>query len=123
MTEAANSYAINALERRVTGLENAVTHSLERIEVLIRQQIQDLKNEHLGELRRSLDRVTEEVRADEARCMSDRKQIWEAVRDLELSDSRRTGSTSTWKGFGPFLAAAVGAATAAVGAWLTGRLH
>lgn len=103
-----NAISIAALEKRVVALESMVATSLNRIEGLIRQQIQDLKSEHINEIRKRLDRLLDES-----------QRIWDRLRELETADSRRSGISSVWIGISHLVAAAAGGLIAAAAAWVS----
>jgi len=111
--------AIAALDKRVSNLESAVTASLNRIETLIRQQIQDLKAEHIGEVRKNLERVEREFKEEEVRCAKDRHETWERLRELEKSEERRSGGGNLLGSIGHYLAVLFGGAIGALITWLS----
>ncbi len=104
--------AIADLDRRVTSLESVVTSSLNRIEGLIRQEIQDLKTEQISDLKKSIERIGD-----------DQRRVWEAVRSLEGDDKLRTGAARAVDKFGNFISIGLGATIGAIVTWLTSGRH
>ena len=101
---------VTALEGRVTRLENAVTDGFSRIEVLLRQEISDLKAEQITELRKALDRT-----------LDDQRRAWDAIRALEQRWDQRQGSVRTLGGLGSFLAVIFGGLVTWLAAFLTAK--
>jgi len=98
----------DALEGRVSRLEIAVTEGFQRVDVLLRQEISDLKAEQLAELRKQLER-----------SLGDQHRAWDAIRSLEQLKDQRHGSTRTLSGLSSFLAVLFGGIVTMLVAFLT----
>lgn len=64
------------ISSRLENLESLI----ERVEGLIKQEIQDLKKEQIADLRRENERLAD-----------DQRRLWEAVRELEADRNRAHG--------------------------------
>ena len=108
------SESIVALEGRVTRLEVACNDGFSRIEMLLRQEINDLKAEQISELRKSLDRLAD-----------DQRRVWEQIYDLQRQNNQRIGSGRTIGGISNFISAIIGGVITAAATYLSagGRPH
>ena len=112
---------IPVLEERVARLEHGVTAGLERIENIIRQEIQDLKSDQLKDIKASIDRVERDLKGDHQRLADDQRRLWEAVRTLEKSNNERIGGTKTASAVAHLTSGTVGGTIAAIVAWMLHR--
>lgn len=99
---------LDALEGRVTRLEDQIAAGFLRIEGLLRTEITDLKNEQIQELRKANERVTEEQR-----------RMWEHVGALELRETRRSGGERKLASIGHLVSGGIGALLSAIITWLS----
>ena len=97
-----------ALEGRVTRLENAVTNGFERIEGLLRQEINDLKTEQIKDLREANNRLAD-----------DQRRLWDQVTELQRRDYQRIGSGRTIGAITNIMSAVFGGSVAALVAYFT----
>jgi chromosome segregation ATPase len=79
------------LQERVNRLEEAITDGLSRIEVLIRQEIKDLKSEQLADIKQTIDRVERDLKGDHNRLADDQRRLWDRVTSLERRENERRG--------------------------------
>ena len=97
------------LEGRVTRLEEQITAGFLRIEDLLRQRIDDLKDEQIADLKAQI-----------ARLADDQRRIWDTLHAMQLRDSQRAGGNKMLAAIGHFLSAAVGGVVTWLGTWLSG---
>ena len=97
------------LEGRVSRLEEQITAGFERIETLFRQQLVDLKNDQIGELKKQIERLAD-----------DQRRLWDLIHTLELRDSARTGGNKALAAIGHFFSAGIGGLVTWFATWLSG---
>jgi hypothetical protein len=89
---------VAALESRVTRLEDQIVDGIERIEKLLRQEINDLKTEQIKDLREQNTRLAD-----------DQRRIWDKITQAEAREYTRSGEQGHSKrimgGLGHFLTA------------------
>ncbi len=104
---------VAALDSRVTRLENQITLGFERIESLLRQEINDLKAEQINELRKANDRLAD-----------DQRRLWDRLVEMEQRENLRVGAQGgglrVLGAIGHFLSAACGGAITWIATWLAG---
>lgn len=71
---------IVALEGRVNRLEGQITDGFDRLENLLRQEINDLKKEQIDDLKKANERVAD-----------DQRRLWDRLVDMERRENRRSG--------------------------------
>jgi hypothetical protein len=104
---------VAALEGRVTRLENAVVDGFNRLEAMLRQEIGDLKNEQINELRKLIERVSD-----------DQRRAWDAIREGERRDYERSGTNKIISGISHFAAIVFGGVITWFATYLTsGHTH
>lgn len=89
---------VTALDERVNRLEEAIAAGLNRIESLLRQQIQDLKTEQLRDMKDELRRLAD-----------DQRRLWDAVRDLEKVRNLNAGGIRVINSIWNLISAGIGA--------------
>ena len=94
---------VAALENRVNRLENQITAGFERLENLLRQEINDLKSEQINMLRE-----------ENKRLADDQRRVWEAVRSLENDRNKAHGGGRVFTGLMTGLISILGSSAAAV---------
>lgn len=114
---------IPALEQRVAHLEATLTNGFSRLEEILRQQISDLKNEQLRDIKATIDRVERDGKIAHERLADDQRRLWDAVRALENDRSQRGGAVSVWHGLAHAVTAMLSGAVGAALAWFLGRPH
>lgn len=102
---------VDALESRVTRLEEAISNGLTRIEDLLRQSIGDLKAEQIKDLKDNYLRLAD-----------DQRRLWDAVRVLEKAKSRNDGGMQVVGLIWNVVSACIGGGIVGVLNWL-GRAH
>lgn len=102
---------VTALDARMTRLEDQATAGFNRIETLIRQEINDLKTEQINDLRKANDRLSD-----------DQRRLWDRVNDLERRENVRVGEKRSMGRAANFLSATLGAGFGALVSWLTAWL-
>lgn len=94
---------VAALDARVTRLEDQITTGFNRIESLLRQEINDLKTEQINDLRKQNERLAD-----------DQRRLWDRLGDMERRETSRTsdqrGQHRVIGGIGHFLSAICGGA-------------
>jgi len=104
---------VAALSARVNHLEGDIKSGFERIENLLRQEINDLKTEQINDLRKANDRLAD-----------DQRRLWERVGDMERRENRRAGEhggrNHVLSAIGHFLSAACGGAITWIATWFAG---
>lgn len=104
---------VAALDARVTRLEGQITDGFDRIEGLLRQEINDLKAEQISELRKANDRLAD-----------DQRRLWDRLIDVERREHGRdetsSGQSRILGGVGHFLSAIAGGAIAWLATLFTG---
>jgi ferric-dicitrate binding protein FerR (iron transport regulator) len=104
---------VHALENRVTRLEDQITDGFLRIENLLRQEINDLKDEQLSDLRKQNERLSD-----------DQRRLWDRLTEIERRENRRAGETGHANrilgGLGHFLTALTAAGLTWLATWFTG---
>lgn len=97
-----------ALENRVTRLETQISQGFDRLEGLLRNEISDLKNEQLSDLREQNRRLAD-----------DQRRIWEAVRSVETRENRRDGGSNVLSAIWHALSGVAGGAVALGASWFS----
>lgn len=104
---------VAALEARVTRLEDQISTGFDRIEMLLRQEISDLKKEQIDDLKKANERLAD-----------DQRRMWDRVVDMERRENRRVGDHSgerrAWSAVGHFMSAAAGATITWLFTWMSG---
>ena len=111
--------ALSALDNRLTKLENDIPSALQRIEDLIRREIQDLKVEQIRDIKSDITRVERDLKEEAKRLADDQRRLWEATRALEGRENQRTGGGKALGSIGHVLSAGIGGLIALVGNWLS----
>lgn len=73
-------HEVAALDGRVTRLENQITEGFDRLEMLLRQEISDLKSEQIADLRKQNERLGD-----------DQRRLWDRLVEVERRENRRAG--------------------------------
>jgi hypothetical protein len=81
-----------AIEGRVSRLEQTVTDGLSEIKELIVREIQELKNEQLGDIKKSIDRVEKDLKGEHTRLADDQRRLWDQVNGLLYRENQRIGA-------------------------------
>ncbi len=120
---------IPALERRVAKVEDAVERMPDRVAAgfaevkdFIRQEIQDLKADHLNGIRATIDRVERDLKGEHARLADDQRRMWDAIRKLEDDRNREVGSRRATSSIGHMLTALLSGSSGGLVGWLLARL-
>ena len=98
---------LQAIDNRVTRLEEAISEGLSRIENLLRQQIQDLKTEQIKDIKDQWLRIAD-----------DQRRVWDAIRELEKRANRVDGGHHVVNMIWSLLSAAFGGSLVALISWL-----
>jgi regulator of replication initiation timing len=89
---------VAALDQRVSRLESQIVDGIDRIEKLLRQEINDLKTEQIKDLREQNTRLAD-----------DQRRLWDRLTEVERRENRRAGveghSSRLMGGLGHFLTA------------------
>lgn len=103
---------VAALEARVDRLETQIGTGFDRIESLLRQEINDLKAEQINELREANKRLAD-----------DQRRLWDRVVDMERRENRREGDHKgqyrILASMGTLVAAIIGGVVTWLATWLT----
>jgi Rad3-related DNA helicase len=120
---------IPALERRVARVEDAVDRMPDRVasgftEVkdFIRQEIQDLKADHLSSIRATIERVERDLKGEHGRLADDLRRAWDAIRKLEDDRNREAGSRRATSSIGHTVTALLSGSGGGLVGWLLARL-
>lgn len=104
---------VAALDARVTRMEEQISSGFNRLEGLLRQEITELKNEQINDLKKSNERLAD-----------DQRRLWDRVVEMERRENRRAGDSSgqnrVFGAIGHFLSAACGGAITWLATWLVG---
>lgn len=100
---------VAALDARMTRLEDQVTAGFNRIETLMRQEINDLKIEQINQLRKEQERLGD-----------DQRRLWDRLVAIELRESQRVARDRTLGSIGHFLSGALGALITWAATWFSG---
>lgn len=104
---------VTALDARVTHLEEDIRAGFERVEKLLRHEINDLKTEQIKDLRDQNNRVAD-----------DQRRLWDRLVEMERRENRRAGDHSGQhriiSGIALFLSTACGGAITWLVTWLLG---
>jgi len=98
---------ILALDQRVTRMENQIASGFDRIERLLRSEIDDLKKEQINDLREALRRLAD-----------DQRRAWEAIEMLRRREDQKIGSSRTLENLWRAMSAVIGGILALGGNWL-----
>jgi hypothetical protein len=101
-----------ALENRVTRLETQISAGFERIEKMLRAEINDLKTEQINDLREANKRLAD-----------DQRRAWEAIESLRRREEQRTGGSKAFDRIWNIVSALIGGALALCGSWLSTGKH
>lgn len=96
-----------ALEGRVTRIENQITAGFERVENLLRSEINDLKTEQIKDLREA-----------NARLGDDQRRLWDVVTGLLARENQRTGGERRLNSLWNIVSAVIGGSIGVIGTWL-----
>ena len=113
---------VPALERRVAKVEDAVDRMPDRVKDFIRQEIQDLKADHLSGIRATIERVERDLKGEHARLYDDLRRAWDAIRKLEDDRNREAGSRRATSSIGHTLTALLSGSSGGLVGWLLARL-
>jgi hypothetical protein len=120
---------VPALERRVAKVEDAVDRMPDRVATgfaevkdFIRQEIQDLKADHLSGIRATIERVERDLKGEHARLVDDLRRAWDAIRKLEDDRNREAGSRRAASSIGHTVTALLSGSSGGLVGWLLGRL-
>lgn len=104
---------IAAVNERVNRLEGQITTGFDRLENLLRQEINDLKTEQIKDLREANTRLAD-----------DQRRLWERVFEMERRENLRAGDQGgqhrVLGAIGHFLSAACGGAITWLATWFVG---
>lgn len=100
---------VAALETRVTRMENQISAGFERIEGLLRNEIDDLKREQLSDLRDANRRLGD-----------DQRRLWEGLRTLEARENQRFGGDKKLGAISHLFSIILGGLIATVASWFSG---
>jgi hypothetical protein len=104
---------VAALDARVTRMEIQISSGFDRIEELLRQEINDLKTDQISDLRKINERLAD-----------DQRRLWDRLVEMERRENRRAGDHSGQSrvlgGIGHFLSAAAGGVITWLATWLSG---
>jgi hypothetical protein len=120
---------VPALERRVSRVEDAVDRMPDRVAAgfaevkdFIRQEIQDLKADHLGGIRATIERVERDHKGEQGRLTDDLRRAWDAIRKLEDDRNREAGGRRVTSSMGHTLTALLSGSSGGLVGWLLARL-
>lgn len=120
---------VPALERRVAKVEDAVDRMPDRfaagfaeVKDFIRQEIQDLKADHLAGIRATIERVERDLKGEHARFADDLRRAFDAIRKLEDDRNREAGSRRATSSIGHTLTALLSGSSGGLVGWLLARL-
>lgn len=98
---------VAALEGRVTRLETQISDGFERIENLLRTEINDLKTEQITDLRDANKRLAD-----------DQRRLWERLGDLERRENQRVGGHKALWDLGHLLSVVFGGLVTWLATWV-----
>ena len=98
---------IDALDNRVTRLEGQIAAGFERIEKMLRAEINDLKTEQISDLREANKRLAD-----------DQRRSWERLTEFERRENERIGGNKVVGSISHFLAVIMGGMVTWLATWL-----
>ena len=120
---------IPVLEQRVKNAEEAINKMPDRmaaaigeVKEFIRQEVSDLKTDHLSGIRSTIDRVERDLKGEHARLADDQRRMWDAIRKLEDDRNREAGSKRATTGIGHTATALLSGSGGGFIAWMLSRI-